>query len=333
MTQASASLQTRGTPARWLCRLAAAAITFLPAIATAASSVEPQLVFHGIPHDMLYGVSFEGRQGIAVGDFGLILETADGGVTWTRQVKPTDLGLFGVVRKQGHCIVAGQSGLMLGAVDCKHWTVAASVSKARILAVDVNARGVAYAVGGFGTLLKSDDWGGNWQVIPVDWTVFAKDGAEPHLYDVHVADDGEVTVAGEFELILRSKDGGAHWAALHQGTRSLFGLKVLDNGEIYAVGQEGVILKSVDHAIGWTELRSGTQSILTGIWAQPDGQIIASGIYTVLYSDNGGKSWRTDRSKQIRSGWYQALAGVETTSGQSKVVAVGSGGVILSIGR
>jgi len=105
-----------------------------------SASVEPKVIAHGIAHDMLYGLSMEGRDGIAVGDFGLTFETADGGATWTKQAKPaTAVGLFGVVRKQGHCIATGQNGLILTAADCKQWTVSAPVTQSRILSVAAEA--------------------------------------------------------------------------------------------------------------------------------------------------------------------------------------------------
>lgn len=299
-----------------------------------AASSEPKLVAHGIAHDMLYALSMEGQQGVVVGDFGLIMETTDGGTTWSKQAKaPTDLSLFGVVRKQGHCIAVGQSGILMTALDCKQWTVATSVSKERILAVDVNARGTAWAVGGFGAVLKSADWGKTWRPVDIEWKQFANEGVEPHLYDVHVADNGEVTLVGEFELILRSSDGGGKWQALHQGKRSLFGLTILDSGEAYAVGQEGAILKSSDRGAIWSEQDSGTKSILTGIWALPDGQVFASGIYTILSSSNGGKRWQAEVSKLAKMGWYQAVAGVKTAKGQLQVILVGTGGTILSVRR
>lgn len=299
-----------------------------------ADSGEPQLVSRGIAHDILYGLSLEGRNGISVGDFGLIMDTADGGASWTKQGKGvTDLGLFGVVRKQGRCIAGGQNGLILVSTDCKQWTVSPPVSKARILSVHVNGNGVAYAVGGFGAVLKSADWGKSWQPVSIDWKAFTSEGAEPHLYDVHVADDGEVTVVGEFELILRSMDGGANWRALHKGKRSLFGLTILESGEAYAVGQEGVILKSGDRGASWSEQQSGTRSILTGIWALPNGQAVASGIYTILYSKNAGQTWTMDASRLAKMGSYQAVAGMENVKGQLSAVLVGSGGTILSVQR
>jgi photosystem II stability/assembly factor-like uncharacterized protein len=311
-----------------------AGLALVTGSAAAGDFGKPVPAFHGGPHDMLYGVSIEGRNGVAVGDFGLVVESGDGGKTWTRQAKaPTDLGLFAVARKAGRCIAAGQQGLIVTADDCKQWRASPPATDARILAVDVNAAGVSYAVGGFGTLLKSADWGKTWQVLTPDWKALASDGAEPHLYDVHVADNGEVTVVGEFEMVIRSRDGGAHWVLLHKGKRSLFGLKIMDNGDLYAVGQEGLILKATENGSTWAELKSGTQSILTGIWAKPDGSVVASGIYTILYSADGGKSWRMDQSRPARAGWHQALAGSDEGGGRLNVVLVGSGGAILTVQR
>ncbi|MBI5920206.1 MAG: photosystem II stability/assembly factor-like protein [Betaproteobacteria bacterium] len=318
---------------RWF--LACCAGMLLGQTSLHAASGEPHAVFRGIAHDMLYDLSLEGHNGVAVGDSGLIVETADGGLTWTRQAKTgTSLGLFGVVRKQGHCIATGQNGLIMSAVDCKQWTIAAPVTKARILSVAVNGAGTAYAVGGFGTLLKSTDWGKTWQKIGIDWTPFTSEGAEPHLYGVHVAEGGEVTLCGEFELILRSKDGGSSWQALRKGKRSLFGMSILANGEVYAVGQEGMILKSSDNGAIWHEQESGTQSILTGIWALPDGRVFASGIYTILASADGGKTWQMDGSRPARQGWHQAVTGSgEKLQGQQNILVVGSGGAILMVQR
>lgn len=299
-----------------------------------AGGTVPQLASHGIAHDTLYGLSFDGQYGIGVGDAGLIMETADSGASWTKQAKaPTDLGLFGVARKQGHCIAGGQSGLILVSFDCKQWTATAAVTKSRILALNVNSSGTAFAVGGFGTVLKSSDWGKTWQAVAIDWKGFTSEGSEPHLYDVHVGESGEVTVIGEFELILRSRDGGNNWTALHKGKRSLFGLTILESGEAYAVGQEGVILRSNNRGTTWSEQESGTRSILTGIWARPDGRAVASGIYTILHTENAGKTWTMDRSKLALIGSYQAVAGLEMEKGQAKVVLVGSGGTILSLQR
>lgn len=293
---------------------------------------KPDTVFTGVAHDTLYALSGEGKHLIAVGDFGMVVESADGGQTWARQEKPpTDIALLAVTRKAGHCIAGGQQGVIVYAPDCEHWQQAKVPTDARLLAVDVNASGTGYAVGGFGTVLRTADWGKTWTALTLDWEALTGDWAEPHLYDVHVGPDGEVTLVGEFELVIRSRDGGASWQTLHKGRRSLFGFTRSDDGRLYAVGQEGVILRSTDDGASWIELRSGTQAILTSVWARPGGGVVAAGVYTILYSDNGGDSWRADPSPQARGLWHLAVDGTGEAGGP--VFVVGAGGTILSIKR
>ena len=289
-------------------------------------------VFQGTVHDTLYAVSFDGRKGIAVGDFGLVIESADGGASWQRQDRaPTDRALLTVVRKGGRCLAGGQEGLLLYADDCRDWHKAATPTAARIMAIDTGTDGNAYAVGGFGTVLKSADGGKSWQALKVDWGRFAPEGAEPHLYAVHVEPSGSVVIVGEFELVLRSEDDGQTWKRVHQGKRSLFGLAATATGELYAVGQEGVILKAVQGH--WAELPSSTRSILTSVWANEDGTVVAAGIYTVLHSADGGASWRADTSALATRGWHQAIAATPSVNGATDVVLVGSAGAVLRVPR
>jgi photosystem II stability/assembly factor-like uncharacterized protein len=281
---------------------------------------------------MLYAVSFEGAHGIAVGNYGLIVTSDDGGSTWKAQDDPrTDLALLTVTRKAGHCIVGGQEGLVLTAPDCKTWTTVQLSKDIRLLDVALQANGTAYAVGSFGTLLKSTDWGKTWKPLPMDWSRTNDDGAQPHLYRVHVADNGEVTVAGEYELVMVSDDGGAHWSIRHKGTRSLFGLAFAPDGAIYAVGQEGLILKSADKGATWTTLADGTKTILTSIVALPDGRLVASGIHALIYSDDSGKTWRSDPGNNIILNWDQDLALGTPEDGHPRVLLVGSQAAITTI--
>lgn len=301
--------------------------------AAAGDTGESRLLFQGRPHDSLYAVSFEGRDGIAVGDYGLIVRSADGGRTWKPQPAPTDLALLAVARRAGRCIAGGQEGLLMVADDCSDWKVLRPATGGRILAVEVNEHGLAFAVGGFGTLLRSEDWGQSWQPLAVDWSTMTPGGAEPHLYGVHVAANDVVTIVGEFEVVMRSVDGGASWTVLHAGRRSLFDLEVIENGTLYAVGQEGLILRGVDNGRSWQELPSGTSSILTGVGASPDGQLVVTGMYSILSSSDGGDSWQVEDSRLPSHGWHQAVAAGAGDDGRPRLVAVGSGGAILLVQR
>ena len=304
----------------------------LPGLVSAEETTDHALVFHGTAHDMLYDVTFDGKNGLAVGNFGLIVETADGGVTWSAEEGvPTDLALLAVVRSGDHCIAAGQAGTVLVSSDCKHWTLGHLAGEPRILNMALTASGTAYAVGGFGTVLKSTDWGKSWSPLTIDWSKITEDGAQPHLYRVHVGSDGGLTIVGEFGLVLTSGDAGKTWAVRHKGMDSLFALAIAPNGDIYAAGQEGAMIKSHDHGTTWTDLDSGTKTVLTSVIALPDGRLVASGIHTVLYSDDAGKTWRADATNRVKLGWDQEVAYGGEVSGHPNVVVVGSDATITSI--
>jgi photosystem II stability/assembly factor-like uncharacterized protein len=286
----------------------------------------------GTAHDALYDVAFEGQRGVAVGAFGTVLATADGGSTWERQAFPmSNLALMSVTMRDGKCIAVGQIGLAYTSDDCKAWKAVPTGTKSRLLAVDMNRQGLAYAIGGFGTILRSTDWGKTWAAQTVDWTNITTDGAEPHLYDLHIAEDGTVTAVGEFELVLRSNGEGSAWKVLHKGERSLFGLTVTDGGKLYAVGQSGAFLMSTNDGAAWNSVATGTGAILTGIHASAKGEITASGINSVVASADGGATWTSNPSRLVRSAAYQALASSEGSGGKRRLLAVGAGGSIIEL--
>jgi photosystem II stability/assembly factor-like uncharacterized protein len=319
---------------RW--RRGAAALCLVGAVSAAPTDGVAEVLkplHRGTPHDALFDVAFDGARGIAVGAFGTVLESADGGATWQRQppLPTTNLALMSVAMRGGKCLAVGQSGLVFTADDCKTWKKVAAVTPSRLLAVDVNAQGVAYAVGGFGTVLRSADGGQTWAVQTIDWKPFTKDGAEPHLYDVHVAADGTPTMVGEFELILRADASGKNWKALRQGERSLFALTMQSDGRAYAVGQSGAVLASSDGGATWRALASGTEAILTAVHAGPKGQLLASGINTVLASKDDGGTWRRVVSDQAAQGRHQAIGAGTSSDGKTRLIVVGSGGAILEV--
>jgi photosystem II stability/assembly factor-like uncharacterized protein len=291
-----------------------------------------KLILHGTAHDALYDIAFEGRNGIAVGAFGAVLTTEDGGLTWIRQTSaPTELALLGVAIRQGRCVIVGQTGLSLSAPDCKQWRSTPPVTQARLISVSVNSRGDAYAVGAFGTILRSTDWGQTWAPVSMDWNGITEQAAEPHLYGVHLADDGTLTIVGEFELILRSNDGGEHWKVLHKGERSLFGLQVLDSGQAYAVGQNGAVLMSSDGGSSWRSLETGVTAILTGVLATPGGGVVATGINTIIRSQDGGVTWNSMQSKLVQNSWHQTVAVGVDASGNRRIISAGGGGTLLQL--
>lgn len=284
----------------------------------------------GTAHQALFAVAFAGDRGTAVGAAGQILLTEDGGKHWrpSAQSGVTPLSLLGVDVESAGQIAVGQAGTIYVTDGADHWTQVEAPTKERLFAVNLNARGIAVAVGAFGTIILSEDRGHTWRSIaPADIAQYSDEGADPHLYAVALDDRGMVTVAGEFGLILRSADEGKHWAVAHKGDASLFALDLHIGRPGFAVGQSGTILRTTDDGATWSELKSNSTANLLGVSSDPNGQVVVTAMDTVLRSDDGGATWNPMDWGDFGSAWY---AGVQFLGSQpATAILVGHAGRIL----
>jgi photosystem II stability/assembly factor-like uncharacterized protein len=318
---AAATTPAAGFAAMVCCALAVGSI----ALPTAAA--EPQTLIDGTAHEALFAISADGERAVAVGDAGAILASADGCHSWQAQTAPTQsAALLDVAVRGDDAIAVGQSGIVLRRSTGAQWNRIETATQARLLGVDVNAAGLAIAVGSFGTVLRSDDHGHSWQRLSIDWSQFVRDGFEPHLYAVNVAADGTITVAGEFELILRSNDRGASWSAVHKGEASLFGLAMDDHGRGYAVGQNGRVLRSDDGGTQWQGVAFDGDSILLNVRFDGD-RVAVVGIRDLRVSADGGTSWTRVESEDIDTHWYSGISGC----GSNDWLVAGHSGRLLHI--
>lgn len=290
---------------------------------------EPAQVYRGTAHDALFGLCLDGQQGVAVGGAGLVLETEDGGKNWVESPPFSDLALLDVSCGAGPNLIVSQGGAIFRASEGSYQAVE-SGTDARLLAVDSNSSGLAFAVGAFGTMLRSEDGGLTWELTPMDWEAVLNDFVEPHLYDVQVDDNGVVTVIGEFELVMRSADGGTTWETAHKGEASLFGLNLTADGNGFAVGQEGRIIGTSDGGESWSEVSSPTGGILLNVWSSESGQVLVSGIRNMLQSNDGGNTWQVITGGDLSTGWYQGLVVTDDggTSAKTALLAGHQGSII-----
>ncbi|MGR8921822.1 MAG: WD40/YVTN/BNR-like repeat-containing protein [Gammaproteobacteria bacterium] len=280
-----------------------------------------KVVREGIPHDALYALDMDGENGLAVGAFGLMLETTDGGATWKTLPPKTPLALLGIARAGDRLLVVGQNGIVMTKQGDGDWEMVDSGIEQRLLNVGMNESGVAVAVGEFGFVSISKDYGNTWgEPTFIDWEQYNEDGYEPHLYDAIVEPDGRMTIAGEFGLILRSSDGGQTWPAMASGDESVFDVHMASDGSRtgFAVGQEGLILKTTDKGDTWQRLDAGTNANLLGVWSG-NSEVVVTGIRQMLRSSDGGASWSMSHDTQIIRTWFQGVdAGVsETPTGET----------------
>jgi len=312
-------------------RTAFAWALYAAALAHGATALPtPDVLREGIPHDALYDVCFDARGGLAVGAAGVLLESDTGGRVWTQNQAPlTPLALLGVACATDRRIAVGQEGTVL-VDEGTGWQAVASGSDQRLLAVAANDKGLAVAVGGFGTVLVSRDGGSYWESVSFDWPAIVEDFAEPHLYDVAIAPDGAVTIVGEFELVMRSEDEGRTWQRLNRGDASLFGLHLSPDGSGFAVGQQGRVLRTRDGGLSWEAGNAPVDALLLAVWSDPAGPVLVSGMRTMLYSADAGESWRALEGADVNVGWYSGLSAAGDGP-DTRLISVGNVGRVLGM--
>jgi photosystem II stability/assembly factor-like uncharacterized protein len=170
----------------------------------------------------------------------LVLQTLDGGETWTRASVPSNkMELYHVdfVNDENGWIV-GDGGLIIRTQDGGlTWSVQNSGTKVSLFNVDFRDKSDGIIVGSEGTILRTENGGQTWEKIT---TVATKS-----LLRVNFNDDKRGWVVGIGGMILRTDDKGKTWVKQNtQFTDSLYGLYTDKRGG-WAVGKKGVILKYV----------------------------------------------------------------------------------------
>ncbi|HEX5162464.1 MAG TPA: hypothetical protein VFV88_12145 [Steroidobacteraceae bacterium] len=249
--------------------------------------------------DMLTAVFFaDGEYGWAVGHDETILNTVDGGETWTRTHFAPE---------------TGQPLLDLWFAN----------------------RVSGIAVGAYGAYLTTNDGGRSWttskfEAPPAkqathDGENSPVEGNLPPDYHLNriVGIGNRLFIAAEAGQLYRSDDRGASWRALpspYEG--SLFGLVPIRGEGLLAFGLRGHLYKSADAGETWSELESHTTAMLTDGVVINDLRVIISGLAGVmLVSGDGGETFRLTQQDD-RKGISAVLPGPA-----GAVVVAGEGGV------
>jgi photosystem II stability/assembly factor-like uncharacterized protein len=302
------------------------ALVALPALATAAAL-----------RDNLFSVAMpEANVALAVGNFGSIYLTRDGGQTWQPRSSDTKEPLFSVAFADPRTgWIVGKSGVILRTTDGgETWTPQKNpLSPAKhFFKIDAIDARTAWAVGDWGAVVQTTDGGATWVdrslgALPVE-RVESPDRMmqtitdDVILYDVEFLDAQQGFIAGEFGTLLATADGGAHWRQIAVPTeKTLFGLHFEDPQRGWVVGIDGIILRTEDGGQTWT-----TQNGLTATAAIEDVSFVEAmanpGLYAIdvrgdrgvvvgdsgafFLSADGGRTWqRRALPEQYRLTWVR----------------------------
>ncbi|MGC4240791.1 MAG: YCF48-related protein [Herbaspirillum sp.] len=277
-------------------------------------------------HNMMLGATRAGSRIVAVGAYGYIILSDDGGASYRQADKvPVDTTLTSVSfagAEQGWA--AGHGGVILHTADGgKTWALQrsdTSVDQPLFSVWFANAN-EGWAAGLWSLLLHTRDGGKSWQQVKLP-TAPGQQRGDLNLLHIFPGRDGALFVAAEQGVLYRSPDGGQHWEALATGSKaSLWSGVVTASGAIIVGGLGGKLLRSEDGGQHWQVLASPTSGSITALRSEGN-QVMASSLSgSLLVSEDDGRQWR------IKAVARDALTTLELQDGRAeRPIAYGKGG-------
>jgi len=274
------------------------------------------------------------ERGWVVGHDGIILHSADGGLSWTKQLDGSQINLvlqaqvadMLQIKKSELANASDQDQLERLEYELENLQFFANDAQ---MAVDEGAtrpfmdlwfkndqEGIV--VGSFGMILHTGDGGETWQ--PILDRIDNLDAY--HYYAITPAGDA-LFIVGERGMLFRSWDEGQSWERLESPYEgSYFGVAGSQDGSLVVIfGLRGNAFASYDKGNSWLPLDIPKGSALSGSAFLADGSLlIVANDGIITRSTDGGKSFQV---LPVRYPGSIALA--ETDSGN--VVVVGFSGV------
>lgn len=293
----------------------------------------------------------------AVGERGHVLVSEDG-KTWNQAAVPTRATLTSIATADGMLWAAGHDGVIVQSTDGgQTWTrrraapwsydivdPSEGVPVMDLLFTDpMNG----FAIGAYSLMLVTSDGGVTWAPRSVvggdgadaepaadtpavtegdDWTFDESDlaldaEADPHFNAITRAGSGDLVIVGERGAFFRSRDGGQTW----EGKRlpyegSMFGVLSWDDEHLLAFGLRGNVLESRDLGNTWTPVETGVTTSLMGGHALPNGGAI-------LVGTNGVVLMRPDAGSPFTATTFETASG--ETPLLSNVLPAGDAGYLV----
>jgi len=269
-------------------------------------------------------VRFSQAAGIAVGDYGTIIRTEDGGLSWSFVANSFAQHIQGLCHLSGsRWLAVGREGLILvSADDGRTWNLCQTDNRTDLFAVAFFGGEIGAAVGSAGTILWSNDGGISWNV--------KNSGIESDLRAIAFLTDQKAVAVGKEGVILKTADSGETWVRKKVGM-DLFAIEFTNENNGYAAGgnvgyvkNRRLILRTTDGGESWQPQHKKWGSVLYGLTLLGQQDLLACGEKgTLLCSTDGGIRWSS-----LKSPTKRALSSVAFSG--STGVAVGSYGVIVS---
>lgn len=231
--------------------------------------------------DDLYDIYFADTEfGWAVGCWGKIFHTQNGGKSWSSQDSKTDSYLYSVHfsdRLNGWTV--GNKGTILHTQDGgETWDRQQSDTEKHLFKVEFLNKSEGWAVGYWGTIVYTQDGGENWldKSIKEDIAFNSLSIVGRHCW-----------VVGEFGKIYHTDNKGESWEKQLSGVGedvSLFGVDFVSLSEGWAVGIGGTVLHTLDGGKTWKQISDPNISTETffDVVASDKGVFVVGGSGTII---------------------------------------------------
>jgi len=239
-------------------------IIFYPLLSTSAQSWQAQ--FSGVDNSLRSVFFTDEHNGWAVGSFGAVVHTTNGGENWNQQSSGSNKDLNCV-----HFIdsitgwICGSQGTILKTTDGGNsWSPQNSATVFNLLSVHFANDSVGWVVGTNGTISKTTNGGTNWITQNSPFTEV--------INDVDFVDDlygwAATFESGSVETtIIKTTDGGDFWELVTLPMLiplPVFSVDFIDRNTGWVVGYLEIIYKSIDGGYNWFEQQLGLSSTPEG---------------------------------------------------------------------
>lgn len=233
---------------------------------------------------------------------------------------PRRAAMLGLAQAGPRIVAVGERGTVLLSDDAgQSWRQAASVPvSATLTAVQFASERVGWAVGHYGVVLRSDDGGEHWtrqlegsaaaQLMLADAKAAGnaravaeaeravQEGTDKPLLALQFANDSDGIVAGAFNLLLQTKDGGKSWASIasrldNPKSAHLYAL-YRSGAELLVAGEQGLLAHSGDGGGSFERVQTPYKGSFFCVAREAGGSWLVAGLRgTALRSRDGGRNW------------------------------------------
>lgn len=251
----------------------------------------------GITSDVKGFYFFDSFNGWAVGNYGKILKTTNGGINWDLQPSlPSE-----ILKKI--CFTTENIGWIVGGWDGELFRSTNGGSNWEIvpLGISYNFKDIFFTdinhgwIVGSGVVLRTTDGGINWNEQTFD--------PNNDFTSVYFFNSTNGIIVGSFfngsstiGIALRTTNGGADWTQTYTGNKALTDVYFPTSSIGTAVGLSGTVVKTTTGGLSWSHQPSGIAYTLDGVCFTDvnNGWIVGGG--GIIRTTNGGISWNPEQS-------------------------------------